>query len=188
MNKALILHGTDFKQEKRQKLANWFPWLKKELEKGGYKVWLPELPQAWKPDLERYWQFLKDFEYDEKTIIVGHSSGGAMVFGLLHKLPVQMKVGLAISVAGFYKDEGWGCEGLFREKYDWGKIRNQANKIEVVWSPDDPYISYEQTSYLVKKCGVEPIIIPGQKHFNLEAGEKFRKFPELLGLIKSERV
>jgi len=43
---AIILHGTDFDKKQKQRLNNWFPWLKKELEKIGYKVWLPELPEA----------------------------------------------------------------------------------------------------------------------------------------------
>lgn len=187
MKNALILHGTDFGKEQRQRSNNWFPWLKNELEKIGYKVWLPELPQAWQPDLERYWNFLKKFDFNKETIVVGHSSGGTMVFGILHKLPIKKKIKLAISVAGFYKDEGWNCEGLFSENYNWEKIKQQAKKIFVIWSPNDPYISQDQTNYLVNKLDIEPTIFPNKKHFNLEGGKKFRQFPELLEIIKNIR-
>ncbi|MCA9302099.1 alpha/beta hydrolase [Candidatus Nomurabacteria bacterium] len=184
MKNALILHGTDFGKEQKQRFNNWFPWLKTELERKGYEVFLPELPGAWHPDLERYWDFLKDFEFNEETVIIGHSSGGAMVFGILQKLPKETKISKAISVAGFYKDEGWDCEGLFSEDYDWEKIKKQASKIVLFWSSDDPYISKEQTDYLSEKIGVHPTIIEGQKHFSIgTAGEKYRKFPELLELL-----
>lgn len=188
MKNALILHGTDFAKKKRQRFNNWFPWLKKELEKLNYKVRLPELPQAWQPDLERYWNFLKNFNFNEETIIVGHSSGGSMVFGLLHKLPKNKKVKLAISVAGFYKDEGWGCKGLFSEKYDWAKIKKQAGKIYLIWSSNDPYISKEQTDYLADKLQIKPTIFQNKKHFNLEATLEFKQFPELLEIIKKKQL
>lgn len=187
MKNALILHGTDFGKNKKQRFNNWFPWLKKELEKLGYKVWLPELPKAWQPDLQRYWNFLKKFDFNKETIVIGHSSGGSMVFGLLYKLPPEKRIKLAISVAGFYKDENWGCEGLFSESFNWEKIKKQARKIYVIWSPDDPYISKEQTDYLAKHAGVQPTIFKNKKHFNLEASLQFKKFPELLEIIKSLR-
>lgn len=185
MKNALILHGTDFEKTGKQRENNWFPWLKRELEKLGYQVWLPELPEAWQPDLEKYWNFLKDFPFNKETVLIGHSSGGTTVFGILHKLPTAIKVRLAISVAGFYRDEGWGCAGLFREDYNWEKIRRQARKIYLIWSPDDPYISREQTDGLAERLKVVPTILPGRKHFNLEAGSRFKKFPDLLALIKS---
>ena len=184
MKNALILHGTDFDKDQKQHLNNWFPWLKEELEKIGYKVWVPELPEAWHPDLERYWNFLKDFNFNEETIIIGHSSVGAMVFGLLHKLPLEKKIKTAFSVAGFYHDEGWNCEGLFSENYDWEKIKNQAKKIFVIASDNDPYIKMEQTEYLAKQTGVTPIIFSGSFHFILGSGEKFRQFLELFEIIK----
>jgi predicted alpha/beta hydrolase family esterase len=47
MKNAIILHGTgdtptDF----------WFPYIKENLEKRGYSVWLPQLPNAEKPNLK----------------------------------------------------------------------------------------------------------------------------------------
>lgn len=186
MKNALILHGTDFDRDGKQRFNNWFPWLKAELENLGYKVWLHELPEAWHPDLKRYWEFLKGFDFNEESVIVGHSSGGAMVFGILHKLPQEKKIKLAVSVAGFYKDEGWGCEGLFAEEYNWEKIKKQAKEIALFWSPDDPYIKRKQTDYLSGKLRVKPIVLENQKHFSVGTiGEKYKKFPELLTLIKS---
>ena len=186
MKNAIILHGTDFGKGEKQRFNNWFQWLKKELEKIGYKVWLPELPEAWHPDLERYWAFLKDFDFNSETILIGHSSGAATVFGLLHKLPADKKIKLAISVSGFYKDEGWDCTGLFSEPYDWKKIKKQAKKIYLIWSPNDPYITKEQTDTLASRLKIEPTIFQNKGHFNLEGGEEFKQFPELLEIIKKE--
>lgn len=186
MKNALILHGTDFDKELNQRNNNWFPWLKGELEKIGYEAWVPELPEAWHPDIERYWNFLKDFNFNKETLLIGHSSGAATVFGLLHKLPSEKKINLAISVAGFYYDEGWDYEGLFSKPWDWEKIRNQANKIYVIASDNDPYIKMEQTNYLAAHAGVEPTMFSGAFHFSLGSGERFKQFPELLEIIKGE--
>ena len=188
MKNALILHGTDFDKVLNQRFNNWFPWLKKELEILGYDVWVPELPEAWHPDLERYWNFLKDFNFNEETIIIGHSSGGAMVFGLLHKLPPEKKIRLAVSVAGFYKDEGWNCGGLFSESYNWKKIIEQAEKILVFWSPNDPYILKDQIEYLTKQLHIKPVIFPNKGHFNIESNKDYKQFPELLEMIKNLEV
>jgi predicted alpha/beta hydrolase family esterase len=186
MKTALILHGTDFSKKQRQRLNNWFPWLKTELEHLGYQVWLPELPQAWQPDIERYWRFLKNFDFNPQTILIGHSSGAAAIFGLLQKLPPLQKVHLVISVAGFYKDNGWNCTGLFTQKFNWPKIKNQAQKFYLIWSPDDPYVTREQTDYLSNKLDISPTIMDNHGHFNLESDSRFRQLPELLDLIQSE--
>ena len=158
--------------------------MKKQLEAKGYQVWLPELPEAWRPDLKRYWEFLKDFNFNNETILIGHSSGAATIFGLLHKLLPEKQIGLAISVAGFYKDEGWNCQALFKEKFDWWKIKNQAKKIIIVASDDDPYISMEQTNYLANKTNGKLVLLSGQKHMSVGSyGEKYKKFPLLLEMI-----
>lgn len=95
------------------------------------------------------------------------------------------KIKLAVSIAGFYKDEGWNCVSLFSENYDWKKIKKQADKICLIWSEDDPYITKEQTDYLANKLGIKPIILPHKQHFSLSSNPKFKQFPELLELIKN---
>lgn len=182
---AIILHGTNFDPNRLEveHLGNWFPWLKEQLESDGYKVWLPELPKAWAPNIQTYWNFLKDFDFNEQTIIIGHSSGAAAILGVLQRLPAGIKINKAILVAGFYRDQGWNCDKLFDLEIDFEKIKNAAKKIELIWSPNDPYIAKEQTDYLAENLGVEPVIIPNSGHFNLEYGERFRGFPDLLDLI-----
>lgn len=185
MKNALILHGTDFHQEGQQSQTNWFPWLKKQLEAKGHETWLPELPEAWQPNLQTYWEFLQNFDFNDETILIGHSSGAAAILGLLHKLPAGKRVELAILVAGFYKDEGWNCEGLFTEKFDWWKIKNQAKKIILVASDDDPYISMEQTNYLANKTNGKLVLLSGQKHMSVGSyGGKYKKFPLLVELVE----
>lgn len=184
MKNALILHGTDFSKTQNQRNNNWFPWFKKELDNLGYQTWLPELPEAWEPNLEKYWAFLKEFNFNRESILIGHSSGGAAIFGLLNKLPKKNKIKLALSVAGFYKDEGWNCEGLFKEKLDWFKIKDQSSKFSVIYSDNDPYVKEYHAKYLSEKLKIEPLLMKNKKHFNLEAGEEFKQFPELLEIIK----
>ena len=53
MKNALILHGTDGTPQ-----DNWFSWLGEELQKKGYQVWVPQLPEADKPNPETYNTFL----------------------------------------------------------------------------------------------------------------------------------
>lgn len=88
MKNAIILHGTDNTPE-----GNWFRWLEKELQQRGYKVWLPQLPDAKMPNAEKYNALLlgSDFDYNENTIMVGHSSGAVAILNLLQELPEDKK-------------------------------------------------------------------------------------------------
>lgn len=180
MKNALILHGTG-----NNSTGNWFLWLKEQLENIGYETFVPDLPDSDHPDSEKYWQVLKDFNFNSETILVGHSSGASVIFGILDKLSLENKVNLAISVSGFYKDEGFNCENLFKEPFNWEKIKTQANKFFVIWSSDDPYIAKDQTDFISEKLAVSPTVFQNKGHFNLEKSPDFKQFPELLEIIKN---
>ncbi len=184
MNKnALILHGTGSNSNK-----NWFPWIKEELEKIGYNVWVPDLPGADVPNVKRYTEFLlaSDFKFGPDTIIIGHSSGSVEIFGLLQSLPDGVKTGPVYLVGSFKDSLGReDLEELFLEPFDFEKIKNKARKFIFIHSDDDPFCPLDHARYLSEKVNGELVIIPGQKHFSIStSGEKYRRFPELFEKIK----
>jgi hypothetical protein len=178
MKNALILHGTN-----GDSTGNWFQWLKSELEKIGYQVETPNLQDSFQPDMDKYWQAVKDFNFNEETLLIGHSSGATTVFGILNRISVKVK--MAISVSGFCKYENYNCQNLIKEPFNWERIKNNAQNFLILWSPDDPYIAKDQTDYLSEKLEVKPIIFQNKGHFNLEKSPDFKQFPELLELIKN---
>jgi predicted alpha/beta hydrolase family esterase len=68
MKNVLILHGTQATSK-----SNWFSWLKEELDKKGFKTWLPDLPNPNLPSLTGINKFIlsnKDWEFNSDSIIV----------------------------------------------------------------------------------------------------------------------
>lgn len=183
MKKALILHGTD-----GHTTDNWFTWLKNSLEKENWKVWLPQLPDADRPNIRKYNDFLfknEDWEFGDQTTVVGHSSGAVAILGLLQNLPNNKKVDTCYLIGSFKDNLGWdSLNELFLEPFDFDLIKTRANKFVFIHSDNDPYCPLEDAKYLSDKLGGELIVIPGQFHFSIgTAGEKYKEFQFLLELI-----
>lgn len=191
MKTALILHGTDATPR-----SNWFPWLKTELEKQDYLVWVADLPGTHRPHMKRYVEMLlstkfnlggrpKGWQYDENTLIVGHSSGAVAALGLLQALPKDRSVGLCMLIASFQNDLGWDAlSGLFEQSFDFNVIRTKAQKFIFIHSDNDPYCPLEHAQYLSRQVEGELIVLPGQGHFNIEINPQYRQFPKLLEIIR----
>ena len=85
MKKAIILHGTCGDIEYNDPLQlplccnHWFPWLQKQLLISGVHARTPQMPEAHKPDYEK-WKKEFDMNIDEDVkILVGHSCGGGFI-------------------------------------------------------------------------------------------------------------
>lgn len=185
MKNALILHGTSGNSK-----AHWFPWLKDELERVGYTVWVPDLPGADTPNIRTYNNFIfsnKEFIFNEETIIIGHSSGAVEILGLLQNLPDNIKVNSVYLVGSFMDNLGReDLSGLFEEPFDFDLVKTKADKFIFFHSDDDPYCPLEHAEYLTEQTGGELIMMRGQQHFSIStAGEKYKQFPELLEKIKT---
>ncbi len=183
MKNALILHGLDDHPK-----ANWFGWLKKELEKENYKVWVPQLPDAAKPNIQKNNQLLlsnNDWDFNQESILIGHSAGAVAILGLLQNLPQGKKVDICYLIGAFKDDLGWDClKELFLEPFDFELIKTKANKFIFIHSDNDPYCPLEQAQYLSNKLDGELIIKPGQFHFSIgTAGQNYKQFPFLLEKI-----
>lgn len=183
MTNVLILHGTDATPN-----DNWFMWLKGKLVGQGYRVWLPQLPGADKPNAQTYTDFLlanKDFKINKDTVIVGHSSGAVAALHVLQHLPARTKIKGAILVSAFKDDLGWEkLGGLFEQPLDFEKIKKHCASFIYLHSDDDPYIALDQPRYLAEQTGGDVIVFQGQGHFNTDVGPHYKQFPEIIQFIE----
>lgn len=188
MKNALILHGAGNNSQ-----GNWFSWLKSELEKAGYRVWSPDLPNSDVPIQHDWLDTIfsnHDWKFDSDSVIVGHSSGATLILRILEKLPKNVKIKKAILVAGpvqkgANKPEYFPYkEDLTKEPFGWAKIKASCAKFNLIYSDNDKYeCGQDQGKIVYEHLGGELIIKQGQGHFNLEVGMQYKKFPLLLELI-----
>src|SRR3989338_6493172 len=88
--RAFIIHGWDGYPDE-----GWFPWLKAELEKNGFQVHVPAMPESAEPKIETWVSHLSKAvgDVDENTYFVGHSIGCQTILRFLESLPADKKVG-----------------------------------------------------------------------------------------------
>lgn len=189
MKNALILHGIGNSSQ-----DNWFPWLKAELEKKGYQVFVPDLPNFNQPNLDNTIDFLKDFDFNDESILIGHSSGAAIILGILQKLQIKKMVKKVLLVGGFMdsdlKQELFkfvsksDYSNHFPKNWDWEKIKCSAQKFIIIHSSSDPYVPMNQGQFIAEKLKGKLVNIPEGKHFSIySVGEEYRQFQELLNYI-----
>lgn len=171
MRKALILHAWH-----NNPGDCWYPWLKKELEKKGYKVYVPELPtmNTDLPDMKKQMEAVKKF-IDENTIIIGHSLGSVLALRLAEKI----KYGKMLLFAGWDFDDLTKEHQLFwPNKIDHGKIKKNVKEICCFSSDNDPYMTASQAEEMSKRLGGKFILIKEVGHFTTKDGKT--KIPEIL--------
>lgn len=169
MKNALIIHGTEGYPEE-----NWFPWLKKELEGYGYRVTVPQFPTPQNQTPEHWFEVLKPYEdsFNEETILIGHSCGGAFLLRVLEKIPAKINAAVFVAAsAGIKPIKYYEADRPFVEKpFNWEKIRNSAGHFLVFHSEDDPLICPENGEKIAKEVGAEFIKLKDAGHFNAKAG------------------
>lgn len=182
MKNALILHGT-FGSPRQ----NWFQWLEGKLSERGYKVWVPQLPHPELPNVRRYNKFIfsSEWEFNEESVLIGHSSGSVEILAILQNLPENIIVKQAVLVGAFRNDLGLpNLTGMFEEPFDFAKIKTKAKKFTFLHSDDDPFCPLPGAEYLAKELGGELTVIPGAKHFSVTTGgQRFKELPVILKLI-----
>ena len=185
MTNILIFHGTSGYPEE-----NWFPWLRQKLEKLGCRVIIPKFPTPENQTLENWLKILKNYEqfYDENTILVGHSLGGAFLLRVLEKYNIKIKAAFIITAPiGVLPIKNYEADKLFLGNsfaFDWKKIKNNCRNFFVFHSDNDPYVTLENGEILSKKLNTKLIFIPNAGHFNKSAG--YTKFGILFEKIKNQ--
>lgn len=179
MKNAIIFHGTSCSPN-----MFWYPYVKGELEKKGYQVWVPHLPQPDKPDLSIWLPYaLKNGKFTKDTVIIGHSAGTALTLGLLENIKTTVKQ--VILVAGFCSNITGSDGKILKDSYDWKKINSSSRDFIFINSDDDPWgINDESGRELFNHLGGTQIILHGQGHMGSnKLKQAYKEFPLLVKLI-----
>lgn len=176
MKKALILHSWFSRPE-----DNWYGWLKAELEKKGYEVWLPEIPTmpTKELDMETMIKFILDKNFlDKDTVVIGHSLGSVLCMRLAERISFKKGIMLA----------GWDYNDLTPEHQSFWKtmmnhelIKKNVTEWVGLISDNDPYVTKFIAHEMMDRLGGKAIDVGPKGHFGKKEG--ITEVPEILEFV-----
>ncbi|MEX0617265.1 MAG: alpha/beta fold hydrolase [Candidatus Woykebacteria bacterium] len=166
--RLILVHGWEGSPE-----HGWFPWLKVEMEKRGWEVLAPAMPNTNEPKIYEWLPYLKQVagEVDERTFMVGHSLGCITILRLLENIPEGQKIGGSVLVAGFdnpLKNKELG--NFFEAPINWVKIKENCKKFVSIHSVDDPYVPIENSISYERNLSAKTLKLSGWRHFSGDEG------------------
>ncbi len=172
--RVIIVHGWGGNSEE-----GWFPWLKAELEEQDFEVIIPQLPDPDNPRIGKWVPALAKAvgKPDEATYFVGHSMGCQTIARYLESLEIEVKVGGAVFVAGFFKrltglDDDPEDREIVRHwltaPIDLGMVRSHLPQSAAIFSDDDPWVPLDNQDAFRDELGSKIIIEHKMGHFEEE--------------------
>ncbi len=168
MKRVLIVHGFQGRPD-----TGWKPWIATELEKKGFKVFVPFMPDPYHPKANEWVTKMAEIvgRPDKGTYLIGHSLGCPAILRYLETLDKNQQAGGAIFVAAPAVSRGYSdIENFFEKPFDWKRIRAACAKFVVIHSEDDKIVPVEHTFFYQKNLGAEIVITKGMGHFSSEEG------------------
>ncbi|MEO6508739.1 MAG: alpha/beta hydrolase [Patescibacteria group bacterium] len=164
----------------------WYPYVKNELEKKDYSVWLPQLPDTEHPVISTQLSYvLENGKFNEDTVIIGHSSGVGLILSTLENIDIQIHH--IVLVSGFITPDGKESDNMLQPSYDWEKIKKNVKHVTVVNSDNDPWGCDDvQGRKLFDKLGGTQIILHGEGHMGSDTyNQPYKEFPLIVKLIEA---
>lgn len=175
--KAMIVPGND----NTLITSNWYQYVKDELQKLGFEVIAEKMPDPILARKKIWIPFIKEkILNDPNSILIGHSSGAVALLRYLE----ENKCKSAILVACYHSDLNNDLErksGYFDGKWKWNQIKNNAEKIVIFASTDDPFIPISEPRLIQEKLGAEYHEYNDEGHFGLNLK---KEFPEIITVVK----
>ncbi|MFA6527958.1 MAG: alpha/beta fold hydrolase [Candidatus Gracilibacteria bacterium] len=158
--------------------SHWFPWLKKELEKEGIKVFVPNFGQDEVPSFEKWTlvleAILKDLNPVE-TVLIGHSLGGALIPRFLSGWKGEPFLAVFL-VAAPFDGLGWPTlRPFFKKGVISDDVRGCAKKFFIINSDNDPYVPLDHGYKYQEVLGGEVIVEKGKEHLWQEEYGKLKE-------------
>ncbi|MFZ1655103.1 MAG: alpha/beta hydrolase [Candidatus Moraniibacteriota bacterium] len=168
----------------KKKDAFWFSYLKDELEKFGYEVWLPQLPNDEHPNLKEWIPFiLSGGTFTEETVLIGHSAGAQVILSILENIDIKIKKALLVSGHAKLLREDAG--GKNEKEPNWDVIKAHAEEFIFINSDNDPWgCDATQGKILADNLGGRLIIRHDGHMGSTTYNQPYTEFPLLIELIK----
>lgn len=189
MKRAVILHATE-----QDSQGHWYQWLKRELEKRDYEVWVPDLPNSDHPNGVAYNQILLDKGWDfSDNLLIGHSSGAVQILNLLPRLSDNVIVQTAVFIGSFTpvlaSEPDWlQLKDLFIDPLSFSEIKARTQHRLFVHGSDDPWCPLAGAKTLSRQADGELIVVPGGGHFSTSLDSKYREFSELINILEARQL
>ena len=164
MKRVFIIHCWDGRPN-----YCWYPWVKKELEKNGFQVVVPAMPETETPKMDKWVPELRKLvgSPDKNTYLVGHSVGCITILRYLESLEKIEKIGGAILVAGFTDDLGYKeIKNFFETPIDFEKIKSHCENFIAIHSDNDPYVPLKHGDIFKEKLNAKLIVKHKMGHFS----------------------
>jgi len=180
MKRVVLVHGWAGRPE-----GGWFPWLKAELEKRGFTVLAPELPETEDPQIENWVPTLAAAvgEIDSDTYFIGHSMGCQTIARFLANQEAGEAAGV-LFVAGFFDSltldddedeavwEKWRTAPL-----DLARVKARAPRSIAMFSDDDEYVPLSNAERFKNELASEIMIERDKGHWSFSDATEV---PEIL--------
>ena len=178
MNKAIIIHGWEENPQ-----GQWLPWVGRNLQKKGWEVEIPEMPNTKAPKLSEWIEKLESLSPGENTVLIGHSLANALILKYLEKPDIKIKGAVMIAAWDWLMEDVKEFHQTFFESgFDYGEIKNKNIPLVIVNSTTDPWIDFERSKKLAKKINAKFISIEKAGHFMEKDG--YKEFPRLIEIIE----
>lgn len=165
MKKALILHAWFSSPE-----TNWYGWLKGELEKKGYEVWVPEIPTMGgdTPDMETMLKFIIEKNFvDKDTVVIGHSLGSVLTLRLAER--VKFAKGILFA-AWDYNDLTPEHQSFWQTMMNHTLIKQNVSEWVGLISDNDPYVTKIIAHEVIARLGGKAVDVGPKGHFGKDDG------------------
>lgn len=170
--------------------AEWFPWLKQNLNETGINVTIFDMPNSNQPNPDEWDAHLDNniAECDGGIFLVGHSLGCIALLRHLEKQPETKKVHGIILVSGFLEPVATlpMLDRFIKPDLNIPKLINMIEQRLVISAPNDVIVAYQHACTLAKQLKARLITVENGGHFIAQEG--VTEFPllynELCKMIK----
>lgn len=172
--KVILIHGNGGCTA----AEGWLPFVERDLAALGLEVVNRTFPDNVRARASLWLPFLDELGADERTVLVGHSSGAvaALRYAETHRLLGSVLVGVCHTDLG---DAGERASGYYRAPWRWDDIRRNQQWTGIFQSADDPHIPVAEARFVAAQLRGSYFEYVDRGHFTSR-----EPFPELVQFVR----